>query len=73
MNIKLTLASAVTGFTLCATGPAMAQFDLLDGWSGSAGLGVLFTSGNSENTNVCLLYTSPSPRDATLSRMPSSA
>ena len=29
----------------------------------------------SRNTNptVCLLYTSPSPRDATLSRMPSSA
>ena len=27
---------------------------------------------NSEN-NSCLLYTSPSPRDATLSRMPSSA
>ena len=24
-------------------------------------------------TNTCLLYTSPSPRDATLSRMPSSA
>ena len=24
-------------------------------------------------TNSCLLYTSPSPRDATLSRMPSSA
>ena len=24
-------------------------------------------------TNYCLLYTSPSPRDATLSRMPSSA
>ena len=28
--------------------------------------------GNSKNYN-CLLYTSPSPRDATLSRMPSSA
>ena len=27
-----------------------------------------FTQGN-----ICLLYTSPSPRDATLSRMPSSA
>ena len=27
----------------------------------------------SETHNVCLLYTSPSPRDATLSRMPSSA
>ena len=25
------------------------------------------------NAGVCLLYTSPSPRDATLSRMPSSA
>ena len=24
-------------------------------------------------TEICLLYTSPSPRDATLSRMPSSA
>jgi len=26
-----------------------------------------------DNGNGCLLYTSPSPRDATLSRMPSSA
>ena len=26
-----------------------------------------------DNENGCLLYTSPSPRDATLSRMPSSA
>ena len=26
-----------------------------------------------EMSNFCLLYTSPSPRDATLSRMPSSA
>ena len=31
--------------------------------------------GSEQNTtnNSCLLYTSPSPRDATLSRMPSSA
>ena len=27
----------------------------------------------SDPNNICLLYTSPSPRDATLSRMPSSA
>ena len=27
----------------------------------------------SSDPNICLLYTSPSPRDATLSRMPSSA
>ena len=26
-----------------------------------------------QSNNLCLLYTSPSPRDATLSRMPSSA
>ena len=26
-----------------------------------------------ERNRICLLYTSPSPRDATLSRMPSSA
>ena len=32
-------------------------------------LGSILTS----QTNPCLLYTSPSPRDATLSRMPSSA
>ena len=30
-------------------------------------------SDTSKVLNVCLLYTSPSPRDATLSRMPSSA
>ena len=28
---------------------------------------------NTQLANLCLLYTSPSPRDATLSRMPSSA
>ena len=32
-----------------------------------------FTLENSSVTTICLLYTSPSPRDATLSRMPSSA
>ena len=30
-------------------------------------------SGRAERLLLCLLYTSPSPRDATLSRMPSSA
>ena len=32
----------------------------------------IFAQTNKKNRN-CLLYTSPSPRDATLSRMPSSA
>ena len=32
-----------------------------------------YKKANRSKTNSCLLYTSPSPRDATLSRMPSSA
>ena len=32
-----------------------------------------FWIGNNANENTCLLYTSPSPRDGLLSRMPSSA
>ena len=32
-----------------------------------------FDGCNGRFYNICLLYTSPSPRDATLSRMPSSA
>ena len=45
----------------------------------AGGWGVVCTEYNSihpssdDLTHVCLLYTSPSPRDATLSRMPSSA
>ena len=42
--------------------------ELRDGGSDYMGKGVL-----NAVSNVCLLYTSPSPRDATLSRMPSSA
>ena len=34
---------------------------------------ILFENTINLNSNICLLYTSPSPRDATLSRMPSSA
>ena len=32
-----------------------------------------FEDGYRDGVRICLLYTSPSPRDATLSRMPSSA
>ena len=32
-----------------------------------------WADGAQDLINICLLYTSPSPRDATLSRMPSSA
>ena len=33
----------------------------------------IITAINKYDVKICLLYTSPSPRDATLSRMPSSA
>ena len=33
----------------------------------------MFKSVMNQNKNICLLYTSPSPRDRTRSRMPSSA
>ena len=47
-------------------------------WFGSTVVTVVvsdgeYTAEGSFNLQVCLLYTSPSPRDATLSRMPSSA
>ena len=40
---------------------------------GCAGRIVSFTETHDGRYLICLLYTSPSPRDATLSRMPSSA
>ena len=36
-------------------------------------IGPLLHLAQSKDGYICLLYTSPSPRDATLSRMPSSA
>ena len=42
--------------------------------AGADGVVVTGTTGETSTlTDPCLLYTSPSPRDATLSRMPSSA
>ena len=50
-----------------AKGAKVAVFDLEEG--GAKAL----AEENAGQIKYCLLYTSPSPRDATLSRMPSSA
>ena len=58
-------AIAATSGRWAAGGTLMAAYSL--------GLGLPFLIVGLAFTRVCLLYTSPSPRDATLSRMPSSA
>ena len=64
------VASAVVtaGITLLLPNYYKAQVVLLPSDTNSISKGVL-----SNMDNVCLLYTSPSPRDTALSRMPSSA
>ena len=40
---------------------------------GAVEVGIPFNTSTSDSATICLLYTSPSPRDRTRSRMPSSA
>ena len=44
-----------------------------EGANMAAGITSAFIMQSSKDTNICLLYTSPSPRDRQKSRMPSSA
>ena len=50
-----------------------AQYRMADNYLQSARLARSFVIGKIGNARICLLYTSPSPRDRTRSRMPSSA
>ena len=74
-----TWATAAVGLTGYAIGDQDYVEQALLGLdkSGEAGflkqLDLLFSPDGYYNEGPCLLYTSPSPRDATLSRMPSSA
>ena len=58
-------ASAATGYVQIPGGVTIPAGGTYGFWVGSSSTTVQYTN--------CLLYTSPSPRDATLSRMPSSA
>lgn len=52
MKTRFTLISTIVTAAMLAGGPVSAQTDLLEGWSGSASLGALFTSGNSDTSNI---------------------
>ena len=53
-------------------GIIVSDLDLGNPQHDAPGLDIAFSPGSPKEKD-CLLYTSPSPRDATLSRMPSSA
>ena len=63
-----TVAKSAEFFTIGTGGPTGVYFQ-----TGNAICKMLHKSAISAEHGSCLLYTSPSPRDATLSRMPSSA
>ena len=67
--------SQPTGTYTPASGTDTDSDGIDDAFDSTAGHGGDFTAPENTDgdTNACLLYTSPSPRDATLSRMPSSA
>ena len=49
------------------------EFERFSAYLPAVNVAVIFGGVNIKQQKACLLYTSPSPRDATLSRMPSSA
>ena len=59
-GVLVLLLAAGNAFSAPMIDPSLQRAEVL---AGMAAVGLMF----------CLLYTSPSPRDATLSRMPSSA
>ena len=63
------------GYSVAVLTPAEARMAYISGQGGSDDSGAFSPEFEVqvEQTYACLLYTSPSPRDATLSRMPSSA
>ena len=73
---KLLILLLVPLFAMSQTNPNR-EYWQTNKWTAKKGMNAEFESGVAKKTqkfnNTCLLYTSPSPRDRTRSRMPSSA
>src|SRR5665647_2782857 len=66
-GVAISRLMACRGVAILPTGMSQERFDWLDRWCEDPSEDIIRTVG------TCLLYTSPSPRDGLLSRMPSSA
>ena len=60
----------ITGYGISET--TNIHVGMVTSTNGVQGVGI-FSGGAAIHSGICLLYTSPSPRDGLLSRMPSSA
>ena len=65
--------AAAGAFTYLVFNGSTGQDFTLTGFLASTAFGAATSGLSALGTNTCLLYTSPSPRDGLLSRMPSSA
>ena len=79
---KTTLTAAITKIMAEAGGAEFKAYDEIDGAPEERARGITISTAHVEyetenrhyaHVDCCLLYTSPSPRDRTRSRMPSSA
>ena len=78
VGMLLAASTGIVGATVVTMGLLSLPLMMRKGYSSSLSTGVIAASGTlgqiiPPSIVFCLLYTSPSPRDATLSRMPSSA
>ena len=69
-HVNYSQTNKLIGKLLCLNGAGI-QYKWIKNLTSNASY--LEMNKKASNINICLLYTSPSPRDATLSRMPSSA
>ena len=70
-SMKKAMATAKVGDDVYGDDPTVIELETLA--ANKLGFEAALFAPSGTQTNLCLLYTSPSPRDGLLSRMPSSA